>query len=135
VAQARPFLGAGSDWPHLRLIERNAHDAPTQRMPEFASSQSQSAHVDAIVEARRGKMRGSFSSGVITFKGIPYTAPPFGTNRLRPPRPPKSWSGVRDALAFGPKPPQVAYPPGIAERPARRPSTTAVGSPATASCA
>jgi hypothetical protein len=86
-----------------------------------------------LSKTRRGKMRGSFSSGVITFKGIPYTAPPFDTNRLRPPRPPKSWSGVRDALAFGPKPPQVAYPPGIAERPARRPSTTAVGSPATAS--
>jgi carboxylesterase type B len=34
-------------------------------------------------------MRGSFSSGVITFKGIPYTALPFGTNRLRPPTSPK----------------------------------------------
>jgi para-nitrobenzyl esterase len=49
----------------------------------FASFRSQSAHVDAIVETRSGKMRGSFRSGVITFKGIPYTAPPFGTNRLQ----------------------------------------------------
>lgn len=46
---------------------------------------------------------------------VPYAAPPFGTNRLRTPRPVEPWAGVRDALAFGPKSPQVAYPPGIAE--------------------
>ena len=35
---------------------------------------------------------------------------PFGANRLRPPQPVTPWSGVRDALTFGPKPPQPAYP-------------------------
>lgn len=68
-----------------------------------------------IVQTRCGKLRGRLSDGVTVFKGVPYAAPPFGANRLRPPRPVDPWDGVRDALAFGPKSPQVAYPPGIAE--------------------
>jgi carboxylesterase type B len=71
--------------------------------------------VDSVVGTRRGKLRGRLSDGVAMFKGVPYAAPPFGANRLRPPRPVEPWDGVRDALAFGPKSPQVSYPPGIAE--------------------
>src|SRR5512138_2780510 len=68
-----------------------------------------------IVETRSGKLRGQLVDGVASFKGVPFAAPPFGANHLRPPQPVPAWSGVRDALAFGPKSPQVAYPPGIAE--------------------
>lgn len=31
-------------------------------------------------------MRGSFAGGVHAFHGVPYAAPPFGANRLRPPQ-------------------------------------------------
>jgi para-nitrobenzyl esterase len=58
-------------------------------------------------------VRGSVADGVNVFKGIPYAAPPFGANRLRPPQPVAPWSGVRDALSFGPKPPQPRYPPDV----------------------
>src|SRR5205823_8658114 len=68
-----------------------------------------------VVETRRGKLRGRFGEGAAAFKGVPYAAPPFGANRLRPPRPVESWDGVRDALVFGPKSPQVSYPQGVAE--------------------
>ena len=71
--------------------------------------------MDAVVTTTRGKLRGRFSDGVASFKGVPYAAPPFGENRLRPPQPVERWSGVRDAVTFGPKSPQVPYPPGIAE--------------------
>jgi carboxylesterase type B len=71
--------------------------------------------MDSVVETRRGRLRGSRSDGVTAFKGVPYAAPPFDANRLRPPRPVLPWDGVRDALAFGPKSPQVPYPAGIAE--------------------
>jgi carboxylesterase type B len=70
--------------------------------------------MDSIVTTRQGKVRGSAADGVHSFKGIPYAAPPFGANRLRPPQPVAPWSGVRDALAFGPKAPQPPYPPHIA---------------------
>jgi carboxylesterase 2/para-nitrobenzyl esterase len=71
--------------------------------------------MDRIVAITSGNLRGSVSDGAVAFKGIPFAAPPFGANRMRPPQPVQRWEGVRDALAFGPKSPQVAYPPGIAE--------------------
>lgn len=67
----------------------------------------------AIVETRYGKVRGSNTDGINTFKGIPYAAPPFGANRFRAPQPAEPWSGVRDALDYGPKIPQPEYPPYV----------------------
>lgn len=71
--------------------------------------------MDIFVETRRGTLRGRHAEGIATFKGVRFARPPFGPDRLQPPRPVEPWTGVRDALAFGPKSPQVAYPPGIAE--------------------
>src|SRR5262245_56675922 len=73
------------------------------------------ARMDTVVETRCGKLRGRLSDGLGAFKGVPYAATPFGLNRLLPPCPVEPWNGMRDALAFGPKSPQVSYPPGIAE--------------------
>jgi carboxylesterase 2/para-nitrobenzyl esterase len=67
----------------------------------------------AVVNTRPGKVRGSVSDSVHTFKGIPYAALPFGAHRLRPPQPVPPWSGVRDALTYGPKSPQLPYPPSL----------------------
>jgi para-nitrobenzyl esterase len=69
--------------------------------------------MNAVVKTRHGKVRGSVADGVHAFKGIRYAAAPFGADRLRPPRQVEPWDGVRDALTYGPKAPQLPYPPPV----------------------
>ena len=66
--------------------------------------------MDATVSVAQGALQGRIADGVQEFLGVPYAAPPFGANRLRPPLPPQPWNGVRDATELGPEPPQVAPP-------------------------
>jgi len=69
--------------------------------------------MNTVVKTRQGEVRGGVANGVTAFKGVPYAAPPFGLNRLRPPQRVRAWSGVRAALTYGPKSPQPPYPPAI----------------------
>src|SRR6201987_4781540 len=64
-----------------------------------------------LVKFRDGAVRGRAESGVYAFLGLPYAAPPFGANRMRPPQPVRPWDGERDAGAYGPTAPKGDYPP------------------------
>lgn len=68
--------------------------------------------MEALVRTQHGMVRGTSCDGVRAFKGIPYAAPPFGANRFLPPQPVEPWSGVRDAIRYGAKPPGMPYVPG-----------------------
>jgi para-nitrobenzyl esterase len=59
-----------------------------------------------VVEIAFGKVRGVTESGIHSFKGIPYGAPTGGRNRFRPPQPPQSWAGIREATAYSGHAPQ-----------------------------
>ncbi|WP_051898871.1 carboxylesterase/lipase family protein [Sciscionella sediminilitoris] len=69
---------------------------------------------DSVLRVRNGIIRGTAESGVHAFRGIPYAAPPFGTNRMRPPRQVPAWEGERDAREYGPTAPKGDYPPQFA---------------------
>jgi para-nitrobenzyl esterase len=48
-----------------------------------------------------GQIHGAVADGVLSFKGIPFAAPPVGSLRWRPPQPVAAWTGVREATAYG----------------------------------
>ena len=64
----------------------------------------------SLVTTRHGTVRGAIADGIHVFRGVPYAAPPFGANHLRAPQPVVPWTGVRDALSDGAKPPQPTLP-------------------------
>lgn len=59
-----------------------------------------------IVAVESGLLAGA-GDDVISFKGVPYAAPPVGSLRWRPPQPPLAWSGIRPAQSFGADAPQA----------------------------
>ncbi|MFW9824709.1 MAG: carboxylesterase/lipase family protein [Candidatus Thorarchaeota archaeon] len=59
-----------------------------------------------IIETKYGKIQGYIEQGIKIFKGIPYTSPPVGDLRFKPPIPPEPWRRVRNATEFGPICPQ-----------------------------
>ncbi len=59
---------------------------------------------ESVVTVTGGQIRGVPSKEhpeIITFRGVPYAAPPVGNLRWRPPAPVVPWQGVREAATNG----------------------------------
>ncbi|HWJ27892.1 MAG TPA: carboxylesterase family protein, partial [Flavisolibacter sp.] len=57
-----------------------------------------SSNTGQRVKTANGILEGTLEmSGIITFKRIPYAAPPIGDLRWREPQPVKNWKGIRKA--------------------------------------
>lgn len=54
-----------------------------------------------LVRIDSGRLRGFTAGDIVSFKGIPFAAPPVGQLRWRAPQPAQPWPGVRAATEFG----------------------------------
>jgi para-nitrobenzyl esterase len=52
------------------------------------------------VKTQGGVLEGKLEGGIVSFRGIPFAAPPVGELRWRAPQPPVAWNGVRKADHF-----------------------------------
>jgi para-nitrobenzyl esterase len=57
-----------------------------------------------------GKLQGTTQDGVVSFKGIPFAAPPIGDLRWKAPQPAAHWTGVRQASQYGHDCMQLPFP-------------------------
>jgi para-nitrobenzyl esterase len=106
----RSFLlraGGAAAAPLLAGPLARAQSIPPMVVPAKGDGQS------VIVKTTGGQVRGVRSGGIAVFKGIPYAGSPAGGGRFKaPPRLPP-WTGVRDALVYGPQaiqPPDPGWP-------------------------
>ena len=72
-------------------------------LPTTASAGAEDALLGSQVSVASGILRvpPRGDDGILSFKGIPYAAPPVGALRWHAPMPAPKWDGVRDASAFG----------------------------------
>jgi para-nitrobenzyl esterase len=90
----RPLFVA-SLWSLTGLVALNVAS------PLSAQSRAPSSSGDDLVTTADGVVQGiTLASGIHTFRGIPYAAPPVRDLRWKPPQPVEKWTGVRRADRF-----------------------------------
>lgn len=79
------------------------------------------AQPNARVRVDGGELQGIVQDDVVSFKGIPFAAPPAGELRWRPPQAAAPWTGLRQAAEYGADCMQGRFgPPPAAGAPAPR---------------
>ena len=85
--------------------------------PALAAADVTQVRVEGgIVQGVMSPPGAAVASGIVSFKGIPYAAPPVESLRWRAPQPPATWSGVRRADEYGASCPQEAPPRFVASQ-------------------
>jgi para-nitrobenzyl esterase len=87
------------------VIGRRAVVAGLAALPVAAPAMA-SGRKDPVAATRYGRVRGSAEGGVLVFRGVRYGAD-TATRRFQRAVPPKPWTGIADAFAYGAAAPQT----------------------------
>src|SRR6476661_9562781 len=69
-----------------------------------ASGAMTSNNTGLQVKTANGTLEGTLEkTGIRSYKGIPFAAPPVGDLRWKEPQPVQNWEGVKQATQFGPR--------------------------------
>lgn len=77
------------------LAPSHAHEGP-------AMSSTSKSEPTPVVDTSAGRVQGLKAGALNVFRGIPYAAPPVGALRWKAPIAKPAWSGIRQAVEFGP---------------------------------
>jgi para-nitrobenzyl esterase len=125
--------------------ERNGRDMAASRVTKVLSyslvvaaigaAPAAQSQAPATVRVDTGELQGVVAADVLSFKGIPFAAPPVGELRWRPPQPAAQWTAVRQATEFGASCMQgrgFGPPPGAGARAGAPPAQGTAPAPAPA---
>jgi para-nitrobenzyl esterase len=77
---------------------------PTLLLTTVALAQAPADLAHDRVRTAGGALQGAtLASGIHSFKGVPFAAPPVGERRWKAPQPMPAWTNVRPATQFGPR--------------------------------
>jgi para-nitrobenzyl esterase len=65
-----------------------------------AAQQTTAQVPSSVVRIEGGRVSGAVEGDVVSWKGVPFAAPPVGELRWRAPQPVRAWKGVRAATAY-----------------------------------
>lgn len=101
------------------LTAGGAAVAPALVGPSLSTARDQASPApeadgqSVVVKTTHGQLRGVRNGGLTIFKGVPYAGSPAGEGRFKAPPSLEPWTGVRDALVYGPQaiqPPDPGWP-------------------------
>ena len=76
--------------------------APSHAHEGSAMSSTSKSEPTPVVDTSAGRVQGLTAGALNVFRGIPYAAPPVGALRWKAPIATPAWSGIRQAVEFGP---------------------------------
>lgn len=110
VSDAGGAGGTRSDAGSASALPDGGNSADGGALPDAGVTErcpGTSVPAERVVQTHRGPVQGMQDEDVLSFRGIPYAAPPVEERRWKAPEEPACWSEPRDGSRYGAQCPQL----------------------------